>query len=295
MFVNDMPSVVEESKIGQYADDTVVYYSARDADGLEAPMNRDLDRLSVWCRQNKMHVNGKKTKYLVLGSRNKTSACRDINLSIGGTSLERVKTFKYLGITLDSNLTFESHIAHVNRTVRHKTFLLRVVRPYLTTFAAMQVLKVMISPLLEYGAILYDSAAGKHTHKLQVAMNSGIRAVFQMPRLTPTTVLYDKAGFDPITLRRQRAILIHAYHRSKIDKHVDHRGIQTRNHSAVALLGPQGNSKFVHDTLDYKSATLWNALPNVVKNAESLVSYKTRLGNHLKLRKKQRIPHVPPL
>ena len=92
---------------------------------------------------------------------------------IEGTSLLRVTTFKYLGITLDQNLTYETHIASLARTVRHKVYLLRTVRPYLTIYAAMQIYRTMILPIMQYGSALYAAAANKHVAKLQTLQNRG--------------------------------------------------------------------------------------------------------------------------
>ena len=208
------------------------------------------------------------------------------SLEINEIKLEKVRNYKYLGITLDENMTFGSHIALLNRTVRHKTFLLRKVRPFLTTYAALQVLKVMIAPLLEYGAVIYDSAATKHTHKLQVSLNAAIRAVYKLPRLTPTAVLLDKAKMDPLTTRRHRSILIHAYHKSKIDRHIDKRQIHTRTHAAPVLIVPNGKSKLAHSSLSYSSARSWNALPAQVRTAETITSFKTKLKRQLNLKGK---------
>ena len=45
-----------------------------------------------------------------MGSKHKTSACGHLQLKINDPTLDKVTTFKYLGITLDQNLTYESHI-----------------------------------------------------------------------------------------------------------------------------------------------------------------------------------------
>ena len=54
LFVNDMPKVVKDSKISQYADDTVLYASGPDSASVEARLNSDLTALNNWCRENKL-------------------------------------------------------------------------------------------------------------------------------------------------------------------------------------------------------------------------------------------------
>ena len=156
-----------------------------------------------------------------MGSRHNTSTCGDLQLKINDAMLEKVTTFKYLGITLYQNLTYDSHIMNLNKNIRHKVFLLRTVRPFLTKYAALQVYRAMILPIVEYGNILYDSANQKLTSKLQVAQNSGLKAVYCLPRLTPTQVLHNKAKINLLELRRKRSILIQSFHRAKIARYVD--------------------------------------------------------------------------
>ena len=75
LFVNDMPDSVQNSKISQYADDTVLYASGENEADIAVNLNFDLGRLTKWCRENKLHINSKKTKYLTFCPRGKTSAC----------------------------------------------------------------------------------------------------------------------------------------------------------------------------------------------------------------------------
>ena len=281
LFVDDMTEVVKFSRTSQYADDTVVYLSSTNWQDISCKLNQDLDNLSQWCKLNKLHVNCKKTKYMVMGSRHRTSLCGDLNLKIDNNKLDKVDTFKYLGVTLDPGLNYEAHLKSLNATVRHKLFLLRTVRPFLTNFAALQTYRVMILPLLEYGNTLYDSAPKKHLNKLQVAQNSALKAVFGLPKLTPTALLHTKAKLGTLLERRHRAILIQAYRRSKIPKYCDDRALATRMHRATTLKVPKSKTVMAQKSLAFRGAVLWNKLPTVLREAPDLQIFKRNLDRHL--------------
>ncbi len=55
-----------------------------------------------------------------------------------------VSDFKYLGIILDSNLTFKKHVKKVANTIRYNLANFRHIRPYLTTEAAKLFMDAMI-------------------------------------------------------------------------------------------------------------------------------------------------------
>ena len=103
LFVNDMPETIQISKISQYADDTVIYASGPNEMDIAVNLNLDLGRLTKWCRENKLHVNCNKTKYLTFGPQGKTSACTGVNLEIGGTRLKRVNTVRIGRLSLGRN------------------------------------------------------------------------------------------------------------------------------------------------------------------------------------------------
>ena len=51
-----------------YADDTSLTLSAYDPTTLEEKLNKDLDKVQKWLKSNKLTLNVKKTKYVIIGS-----------------------------------------------------------------------------------------------------------------------------------------------------------------------------------------------------------------------------------
>ena len=79
--------------------------------------------ISVWCKENFLVQNVSKTKELCIDFR--TSGQFDGPLSIGGEAVEVMDTFKYVGITLDSKLTFG-----VYKKCQQRLYLLRKLRSF---------------------------------------------------------------------------------------------------------------------------------------------------------------------
>ena len=55
--VNDLPSVTTNSKIMMYADDTVLFYSAKKVDEIESSLNEDLRHVNSWVNTNGLSLN----------------------------------------------------------------------------------------------------------------------------------------------------------------------------------------------------------------------------------------------
>ena len=67
----------------------------------------DLDLVAEWMRTNKLNLNTTKTKYVLSCSRHALKDNTNFTLSMQGFKLERVDYMKYLGVILDSHLSFD--------------------------------------------------------------------------------------------------------------------------------------------------------------------------------------------
>ena len=140
----------------------------------------------------------------------------------------------------------------------------------------------MILPILDYGSTIYDSAALKHTKKLQTVQNRGIKVVFGLPKLTPTQVLHTKAGFDTLEVRRTRATLIQAFQRSNWPEYIEKNNKPgTHMHDAITLKVPKCKTKMAQSSVGYRCAVMWNNLPADHREERKAHKFKRVLVKHL--------------
>jgi hypothetical protein len=63
---------------------------------------------------NKLSLNVMKTKYMFFASRQKLSNIPEqLDISISGNEIKRVKSYKCLGLELDVGLTWDSHVSAI--------------------------------------------------------------------------------------------------------------------------------------------------------------------------------------
>ena len=79
-------------------------------------MNYDMNLIQSWMSANKLTLNVKKTKYMLIGSQFKLSQIsRDFTVKVNNTPLERVIRQKFLGVQIDESLNLHS------KTISKKT------------------------------------------------------------------------------------------------------------------------------------------------------------------------------
>ena len=94
-----------------------------------------------------------------------------VTIIMNNTVLKKVPTFKYLGLTLDPTLTYNSHISSVIRTVLNKMTLLAKLKKYLTNNVALLIYKSMLLPYLDYADVVFHQSSSKDFDKLQRLQN----------------------------------------------------------------------------------------------------------------------------
>ena len=75
-------------------------------------MNRDLNKVSVWCNLWGMELNASKTKTMIV-SRSRTVRPQLTPLTLDGTVLKESADLVIMRVTFDARITFEKHLRSV--------------------------------------------------------------------------------------------------------------------------------------------------------------------------------------
>ena len=68
-------------------------------------------KLNKWFQSNKLSLNTKKSNVMLFGTHIKTNQYKnDLRLSLDNVEIQCVNACKFLGVTIDQNLTWENHI-----------------------------------------------------------------------------------------------------------------------------------------------------------------------------------------
>ncbi len=129
LYTHDCAATHSSNVIVKFADDTTVIGLITDND--ETAYREEVSTLTKWCQENHLSLNIDKTKELVVDYRRQSREHTPI--TIDKTPVERVSSFKFLGVHITEDLTWSAHTDAVLKKAHQRLFFLRWLRKFGTS------------------------------------------------------------------------------------------------------------------------------------------------------------------
>ena len=293
LFINDMSDSIMNSTVDMYADDTLIYFCHRDVKTIETCLNNDLASLSKWLDDNLMKANVSKTNVMLLGTSAKTSRINHINVVMNNCTVEKVNSFKYLGVNIDANLKWNDHVSNVCRKMCNCLGILRRIKPFVPQSSLITIYNTMFLPHLDYGIIVWSNCGHSNLSKLQKLQNTAMRIILGAPFRTHIKDMLKTLGFMDVRDRISYVTGCMMYkvlngktpdYLNDLFKHVNNiHPICTRQSKAGDLYIPKCNTNYGKSAFHYKGCVIWNVLSKNIRNANTFMSFKMNFKKNLKL------------
>lgn len=172
-----------------YADDTVLF--AESEDELQTLLND----FGKYCDDWRLNVNADKTKVMVFGEK----ARKNHNVTLNGTRLETVDTFKYLGVLYSKTRSFYQTKRHVVEQARKAMFcLFRKNRNLdLPIDCQLKLFDNMILPILTYGCEVWGFGDISCIEKVHTDF---LKQILHVKKSTPHVMIYGELGRYPLSI-----------------------------------------------------------------------------------------------
>ena len=282
IYANDLCKIAKNCNIALYADDTVLYTSNENFGTSVTKLQNDLDSLSDWCRVNGIAVNADKTKLMTFGSKKALNNLPDFKISFDGIPIQKVTSYKYLGMTLDIQLNYNLHISRLISSAASKLKQFRRMRTFLDTKAAIIVYKSMILPLLEYGDIFLSAASAVNWKRLQVLQNKGLRCALNREGDADVEELHISVGLSELKHRRRLHLLHFMFGWSQRivgSKSSPEARMKTRSHNKKLLKTKRPRTEKFKKSFAYNGPKSWNELSADCHHAANITTYKSLVNN----------------
>ena len=161
-----------------YADDTHITYAGVDVNSIQLNLNHDLDNLNKWLISNKLTLISAKTEFMLIGSRQKLSTLSNpLKLSIDNVAIEHVSSVKSLGIFIDENLRWQTHIDKLSKKVASGIGAIKRIRPFVPPPSLHYIYNALIQSHFDYCNPVWCNCGKTLFDRLQKLQNRAARVL----------------------------------------------------------------------------------------------------------------------
>lgn len=280
VFINDIVSVVPV-KIKLFADDCIIYQEIKNSND-QSQLNFSLAQIENWCSTWQMKINRKKTVTMTVTRKRKPLL---FPYSVNGHPLSSVKSCKYLGVILTSDLRWNEHVSYITKKAMQKLGYMRRTLRNSTQEIKLLAFKTFIRPVLEYASVVWDPCTQLNIAKLESIQKKAARFIYNSYSWrTSATALVEKANLEPLQLRRyfERMKYMHLLYNSKLGidssiyiEHVIRRC--TRSNHSKKLKEYMCRTDTFQNSFFPRTVRQWNALPCDAVECPTVESFLSKL------------------
>ena len=288
LYINDLPNCSLRSDVRMYADDTNLTYASANPGELFSSLTHDLGNLKQWLDCNRLSLNVVKTKYLFTGTRHKISLLpEDSEICLDGHEIERVKTYKCLGVMLDETLSWNEHISEVTLKVAKVLAALRRLRPVCPQQILTTIYKSLVLPHLDYCSAVWGSIGPGLSQKLQKLQNRAARIITGADWDVRSAQILQDLNWISLADRRtkQMEILMFKAANKQLPEYISEKFTNVNTIHRHNLRGSEHNlfiprpcTEALKKSFQYRGAVLWNGLSVKAKQAPSLNTFHNNIN-----------------
>ena len=247
-----------------------------------------------WMDQARLKMNPSKTEFIYFGYSRQLAKCTENTIQVAGDLILRSDIIRYLGVWMDSNLSFKHHTTKKCQATMINFIRIRNIHHLLDDDTTKSLcLSLCISHLDYCNAVLYK-LPDTTVHKMQRVQNTCAHLVLRKTKRDSISACLKQLHWLPICQRISFKLLVLTYkclHRegpAYLRELLHHKttlrkGLRSGTCEDDLLLSiPRTKCKtFVDRSFSVAALTLWNTLPYCIRSIKSVLTFKTMVKTHL--------------
>ncbi|CAJ1050811.1 hypothetical protein Bbelb_118400 [Xyrichtys novacula] len=264
----------------------VLSVTLSNAPEVTASLNKDLENLRKWANAWKVTFEPSKCKAIFLSRKRNPSR---LDLFFGTTRITLSEQMEVLGLSIDSKLTWTSHLSNICRRAGQRHGALRKLANKLDAKGRANIYKTQVRSIMEYSCLAWMNASPTTLRQLDLIQKKALKIIgvdedlalqqYAISKLghqrtvAATTVLYKMHTPNcPVDLK---ALLPQAHTMGRITRRV------LPSH---ALKVPKSKTNCLDRSFLHSAITTWNSLPPAVVGditSTGVHAFKRRLNKYL--------------
>ena len=271
------------SEISLYADDMMLFKVIK-SNADYADLQNDIDGLNNWVTANYLTFSSSKCKYMLLSRKKNPS--HPPALKLGFSALDRVHSYRYLGVLLTSTLCWSEHINEIcSRAKRMVGLLYRRFYQNTSPQSLFQLYIALVRPHTEYASQVWNPHLQKDIDQFERVQKFALRMCAKqwdlgyadLLNLFNAPSLVDRRNYLSLCTMYK---VVHELVYFPYDLFVP-KTTTLRSSSKLLYCQPFAHTNAFFHSFVPKTCSVWNNLPDYITHANTLSVFKSSLVNHM--------------
>ena len=287
LYINDLANVSKHLFPILYADDTNFFISGKNLDNLIQTANHEIEKIFDWLNVNKLSLNIQKTHYMIFHSRKNIKVNFDV--LINNEIINKVECTKFLGVLIDSKLTWCNHISYLKRKISKGIGILCKLRKCFSSSTLLTLYYSFIYPYLLYCIEVWGNTSQCYLFPLFKLQKKSIRIIVSEKFNAHTKPIFLKLQILSVSKLHTYSILLFMFKYIKgilpsifneiFVQNIDVHQYYTRQ--CYQLHVQKCNRNLSQKSVRCTGTALWNDTLNIINNNCSLSVYKQHVKQYL--------------
>ena len=289
LYMLPLGQIIKNNSINyhSYADDTQLYLSMSPND--YAPLKslyHCIDQINNWMSHNFLQLNTDKTEVIIFGKKEERLK---IATFLETKGLKARDTVKNLGVLIDSDLNFNSHMKSITKSSFYHLKNISKHRGLMLKHDLEKIMHALMTSRIDYCNSLFTGLPKKTIKQLQLIQNAAARVLTKTRKFDHITPILRSLHWLPVSYRIDfKALLLvfkslngmgPSYLLDMFQRYAPTRSLRSMENNLLVI--PKVKTKCGEAAFSSYAAKLWNQLPDDVKNAPTVDSFKSRLKTKL--------------
>jgi hypothetical protein len=297
MHVNSISNVVEHSSTYMYADDTCLVCADRDITLIQQKLQYDFNNILKWAHDNGIILNVTKTKCMLVNSPKMKLPAESVKI-IGHTyeclhndlvlcncnPLEVVRSYRYLGLTIDNHFNWKPHVDGVCNKLRAILCKLKNLNRVLNKSTLLILYHALAESVLSYGLIAYGRTFKTYLDRIYKLQQRMLKAIVDKKTKQNCKgryhILFKKCKVLPVHVKFKYVMAIEQY-RCHVYKIVKTQNRNLRLSLRKMYIEPRSNNYYGQRTRRYLIPRIYNNIGFLEKDCKSIRIFKSKVKDIL--------------
>ena len=176
LFINDLHKIIANGTLRHFADDTNLLIVSKSVKKINREVNYNLRLINDWLKANKLCLNPSKTEIIIFKAETK-KITKHLNFRLSGQKIHIKNNFKYLGITIQDDLGWETHVNNLLKKLRRSVAILSNVRHYTPKWLTRTIYYSLFNSHMIYGCQIWGQHKTNLVKRVMKLQEKAIRII----------------------------------------------------------------------------------------------------------------------